>query len=167
MTVKASLLRSAITSARTSLHGQLVARSAACLAVAGSLAFAFGNGEAAAQADPAGEVRALQAKVEQLSARVTALDAMLARQGRTVTVSGSGSDRDLILRVVPGLATGISLDRRDAVLRFDRITLAADEIALDAKRTISLKAAAISLNGQVNANGQTDVIVKGNAVRNN
>ena len=136
-------------------------------ATAAVLAIALGQGEAAAQADPSGEVRALRAEVDRLSARVTALDAMLVKQGRSITLSGGRGDRELILRAASDVPTGISIDRFDAVLRFGRITLIGDEISLNAKRSIDLKAATIRLDGLIEAKGDRDIILKGSKIGGN
>ena len=145
-----------------------LSRALVLVALAASLALAFGQGEATAQADAAGEVRALQEQVKQLSERVAALDAMLTRQGgRTITLAGTGSNRALVLKGNAQLPEGLSIDKTDAVLRFSRITVMADEISLHARRSISLKSPAIDLDGQIEAKGASDIILKGNKLRSN
>ena len=144
-----------------------LSRALALAAITGGLALAFGQGEAAAQADAAGEVRALRAELDQLTARVAALDAMLARQGRTITLSGDRSGRELVLRSTADLPAGITIAKADAVLRFDRIALIGKDITIHAQRTIDLKAAAITLDGQLNAKGASDNSLKGNKIGGN
>lgn len=139
---------------------------ATCL-VAGVAFLAFGQGEAAAQADAAAQLRALQAQVDQLSTRVTALDAMIGKQNRVITISGSRGDNDIVLRGNPATAHSLTVGDKDAVLNFRRITLTADEIALAGKKTITLKAPAITLDGNVDAKGSNDITVKGLKVRDN
>lgn len=132
----------------------------------GATWFAFGQGAASAQADAAAEMRSLQARVDQLSARVAALDAMVVRQGLSTTIAGSASNEELVLRANAGSARGLSLGKDNATLRFARITLVGDEIALQATRGLSLKAATIDLDGaQINVKSRQDVQIKGNAIR--
>lgn len=144
-----------------------LSRALALAALAGCLVLAFGQGEAAAQADATAEIRALQTKVEQLSARVTALDAMFARQGRVITLSGARLDDELILRATPPPSSFMSVGDKDAVLSFRRIHLTGDEITVTGKKTITLKAPAITLDGQIAASRTSDVTVKGFTVRDN
>lgn len=139
---------------------------ATCL-LATAAFIAFGQGEAAAQADAAADVRRLHAKIEQLSARVTALDAMIVKQDRVITISGDRSDRDIILRGNPVTDSTMTVGDKDAVLDFRRITLTANEITLAGKKTITLRAPAISLDGNVDAKGSKNVTIKGSQVGNN
>ena len=136
------------------------------VALASGMAWvAFGQGAASAQADASAEMRALQARVDQLSARVAALDAMVVRQGLSTTIAGSASNEELVLRANAGSARGLSLGKDNATLRFARITLVGDEIALQATRGLSLKAATIDLDGaQINVKSRQDVQIKGNAI---
>jgi outer membrane murein-binding lipoprotein Lpp len=136
-------------------------------AITGSLALAFGQGEAAAQADAAGEVRALRAEVERISARVAALDAIISKQGQTITVTGERSSDEVILRANANSRSNLSVSRADAVLRFDRITLIGKEIALSAHQKMSLKAPTISLDGEVVAKGSNDLTIKGSKIGGN
>lgn len=78
-------------------------------AITGGFTRAFGQGEAAAQADPADQMQVRQAKMEQLSARLPAFASMLVRHGRMVTVSGNGTDRYPLFRAVPDFTTRINL----------------------------------------------------------
>ena len=143
----------------------LPVRNIFAVALASGMAWvAFGQGAASAQADASAEMRTLQARV--LSARVAALDAMVVRQGLVTTVAGAASSEELVLRANAGSARGLSLGRDNATLRFARITLVGDEIALQATRGLSLKAATIDLDGaQINVKSRQDVQIKGNAIR--
>lgn len=144
-----------------------VLRPLALLAVPGAIALAFGQGAAAARADGAGEVQALQAQVKQLTERVAALDAMIATRNRVVTISGGRADNDILLRGNPLTSHSLTVGNKDAVLDFRRITLIADEITLSGKKTIVLKAPAITLDGQVTARASSGVILKGFTVKDN
>jgi hypothetical protein len=141
------------------------ARILACLAAIGGLSLAFGQGAASAQADAAAEMRALQARVDQLSARVAALDALVVRQGAVTTIAGGRTNDELVLRANADPARGLSLVKQDVTLRFARITLVGDEISLRAVRGISLKGATIDLDGAINAKGSQNVPIKGSQIR--
>lgn len=148
-------------------------RTTAALALAATLAGAacFGpgmsEGAAAAQPGPSVEVRSLQARIDQLSVRVAALDAMIAAQGTVTTVSGPRRGEALILRANPDTLQLIRVGDRDAALSFRRITINADEIALNGKQAITLKAPAITLDGAVQAKGGSEIVIKGSKVGSN
>lgn len=143
-------------------------RAFALVALAASPALALGQGEAAAEAAAAGEVRALREQLTQLTGRVAALDAMLVRQGRRgIVLAGTGANRALVLTGTAQLPEGPSTGKTDAVLGFRRITVMADEIGPNARRSISRKAPDIGLDGQIEAKGGADIILKGNTLRSN
>lgn len=145
-----------------------IARTLALGAALGALSLAFGQGAALAEADAADDLGILKARVEQLSARVAALDALIVRQGAVATI-GVGRELDqLHLRTGADPAQGVSLVHKDATLRFARITLIADEVAISAGRKISLKAPIIDLDApKIYTKSTADVPIKGNAIREN
>ena len=142
-------------------------RPLALVAAIGAITLAFGQGEAAAEADAAGEVRALQAQVKLLSARVDALDAMLSKQGTRVTLEGDNANRELVLRTDPRNTRAVTLGRDTAVLSFKSITLSGDAVTIKARRSIELEAPQIIMNGEVTAKGGNELILKGSKVRSN
>ncbi len=143
-----------------------LARALALGAALGGLSLAFGQGAAQAQADAAADLHALQARVDKLSARVAALDALVVQQGAVTTIGGERGVDELHLRTGTDRARGLSLVGKDAVLRFARLTLIADEVTFSAGQKISLKAPLIDLDGQkIAVKANKDVPIKGSALR--
>lgn len=146
-------------------------RSLAAIALAGAaclgLGIGMGPGEAVAQSDNLAEIRSLQARVDQLSAQVAMLDALIVTQGPVTTISGARRGDAIVLRANPATAQLIRVGDKDAVLSFRRIAINADEIALTGRNAITLKAPAITLDGAVQAKGSSDVTVKGNKLGGN
>ncbi|AUX69710.1 hypothetical protein CHX26_09550 [Porphyrobacter sp. HT-58-2] len=122
---------------------------------------------AAAQTDAASEARALQARVDQLTTRLAALETLVSRQGRTMTFGGTTAETELVLRARPDTQNLARIGKADAVLQFDRITLMGKEITIDARRAIRLDAPAITLRGHVEAKDIVDVPLKGIKARDN
>ena len=145
----------------------MVMRALAPAVAAVGCVLAFSQGEATAQADAAAQLRELQGQVDALSAKVAALDAIIVRQERGLTITGRRFANEIVLRANPDTTRALTVDKNDAVLRFARITLIGDEISLSGSRSIALKAPAITLDGQVDAKGRDDVTAKGYKLRDN
>lgn len=151
----------------------MLARALALGAALGGLSLAFGQGAAQAQADAAASLISLQARVDQLSARVAAHDALIVQRGKVTTIGDVRGVDELHLRTWTDPTLGLSMVGKDAVLRFARITLIADEVTFSAGQKISLKAPLIDLDGQkinldgqkINAKATGNVPIKGSALR--
>lgn len=140
---------------------------AVTIAVWLSLGLTAQQGKAEAQSDPASEVRALRAEVTQLAQQVAALEAVITRTGRIIMVGGTLDQTEMILRARPDTRNQARLGKADAVLEFDRITLVGTDITIDAKSSISLRAATIRFDRQIDAKGMSDVPVRNFKAREN
>lgn len=130
--------------------------------------------EAAPPPDPAtaqvlalqAEVAVLRERVTSLSARIETIDDALQMANRTLEMTGNARTDAILLRPGNVGAGSLLLGRTDTTLRFQRLFLIGDEVSINATRSITLKAPAISLEGQsINVKESGDVTIKGSAIR--
>ncbi|MFN3470238.1 MAG: hypothetical protein ACK4Z7_11080 [Novosphingobium sp.] len=149
------------------------------LSIAGVIAasaLASSRLEASAQTDPAeGQIQALRAEVAALRTatmtlvgRIEAVEGSMRMSNRVLEISGTPQADTILLRPGNAGAASLLLGRNDATLRFQRIVLSGDDVSITASRTLTMKAPAISIDGQqihMKESGRTTL--KGSAVRDN